>query len=58
LLTEEETRDESPDQTCRRFQVRGKRATMPPGTVREAAAGEGAQSDGSDFELQLRSTLA
>jgi hypothetical protein len=62
VLTEEQTCDESPVQAYRRFQerwVRGKRAAIPPpGKVQSAAAGEAAQSDESDFELQLRSTLA
>lgn len=61
MLTEEKIRDESPEQAYRRFQarwVRGKRAATPSGTVQGASAGVGAQSDESDFELQLRSTLA
>lgn len=61
MLTEEKIRDESPAQAYQRFQerwVRGKRAaTLPPGTGQGAAAGEGAQSAESEFELQLRSTL-
>jgi len=59
MLTEEAACDESPAQPFQRLQERrvsGKRAAPLSGT--QQVAGDGAPGESSEFELQLRSTLA
>ena len=61
MLTEEKTCDERPAEQYRRPQerrMRGKRAATSPGTVPGTVAADIAPTDESEFELQLRSTLA
>ena len=60
LLTEETTGGDEAAQPCQGFQERrgkAKRPAAPRGT-RKATAPEDQADEASDFELQLRSTLA